>query len=208
MTRVLAVADEVVEALYGDALKELDPDLIVGCGDLPFEYLENLVSRTDKPLVYVPGNHDEDLKPDRVPTAPLGLEDPGPGPQGCDNADARIVEAAGVTIAGLGGSVRYRNGPNQYTQAEMRRRALWLELRVKIKRKRVDIFIAHSPPLGVGDGEDSAHRGFAAFRALIERLQPKLFVHGHLHPYGRRHDDQQIGRTRIVNAVPYRVIEL
>jgi predicted phosphodiesterase len=208
LTRVLAVADEEEKALYGDALKQLKPDLIVGCGDLPFEYLENLVSRTDKPLVYVPGNHDEELKASGIPTPPMGFGDPIPGPQGCDNADGRLVEAGGLTIAGLGGSVRYRDGPNQYSQREMRRRALWLELRVKLKRKHIDVFIAHSPPLGVGDGDDDAHRGFAAFAGLIERLQPTLFIHGHLHPYGRRHEDRKIGATRIINAVPYRVIDL
>src|SRR5262249_58105031 len=53
MTRLLAVADEVDEALYGDALSRLRPDLIVSAGDLPFDYLENLVTRANVPLVYV-----------------------------------------------------------------------------------------------------------------------------------------------------------
>jgi Icc-related predicted phosphoesterase len=208
LTRILAIADEEEKALYGNALMELKPDLIVACGDLSFEYLENLVSRTDKPLVYVPGNHDQELKAPGIPTPPLGFGDPVPGPQGCDNADGRLLEAAGLTIAGLGGSVRYRNGPNQYTQMEMRRRALWLELRVKIKRKHIDVFIAHSPPLGVGDGEDAAHKGFAAFDRVIARLRPTLFIHGHLHPYGRRHEDRRVGGTLVVNAVPYRVLDV
>ena len=202
------MADEVEEALYGGALDQLRPDLILSCGDLPFDYLENLVSRTDKPLVYVPGNHDADLTPRPTNWAPLSFDDPVPGPQGCENADGRFVDAAGLTIAGLGGSIRYREGPNQYTQGEMRRRALGLELRARIRRRPIEVLLAHSPPLDSGDGQDPAHRGFGAFHRLIAQLSPALFVHGHLHPYGRKHQDRKIGSTLIVNAVPYRLIEL
>jgi len=208
LTRILAVADQVAEGLYGDLLGELHPDLIVSCGDLPFDYLENLVTRANKPLVYVPGNHDADLSLPDPTFAPLRFGEPIPGPQGCENADGRALQAAGLTIAGLGGSNRYREGPNQYTQGRMRRRALGLELRVRLLRRQVDVFLAHSPPLGCGDGEDGPHRGFAAFHPLIARLAPKLFIHGHLHPYGRPHEDRRIGSTRIVNAVPYRMLEL
>jgi Icc-related predicted phosphoesterase len=208
LARVLAVSDQVDEGLYGDLLGELAPDLIVSCGDLPFDYLEYLVTRANKPLVFVPGNHDQDLTPRPTNWAPLSFDDEIPGPQGCDNADGRFVEAAGLTIAGLGGSIRYRDGPNQYTQGEMRRRALGLELRARLGRRRVDVFLAHSPPLRSGDGEDAAHRGFGAFRRVIQKLQPRLFVHGHLHPYGRKHEDRVLGPTRVVNAVPYRLLEV
>jgi Icc-related predicted phosphoesterase len=90
----------------------------------------------------------------------------------------------------------------------MRRRALGLELRSRVRRRRIDVFLAHSPPLGCGDGEDAAHRGFGAFNRLIEQLQPRLFIHGHLHPYGRKHEDRVLGQTCVVNAVPYRLIEV
>src|SRR5215471_15859877 len=67
MARVLAVADEVADALYGDTLDRLKPDLILSCGDLPFEYLENLVTRAGVPLLYVLGNHDPDPRPRAEP---------------------------------------------------------------------------------------------------------------------------------------------
>src|SRR4029077_2969375 len=146
MTRILAIADEVDEAVYEDKLTTLRPDLVVSCGDLPFEYLEYIVSRTDVPLVYVLGNHDPELR-SSVPTlAPVRLDAPMPGPQGCDNADGRVVAAAGLRIAGLGGSMRYRPGaPHQYTDAEMWWRALSLEMRIKLNparaARRVDILI-------------------------------------------------------------------
>jgi Icc-related predicted phosphoesterase len=126
--------------------------------------------------------------------------------------DGRIVEERGVRIAGLGGSLRYKDGPNQYTQAQMRWRALSLELRIRLKRARanrkVDIFITHAPPFGVSEAVDAAHVGFAAFNRIIRDLHPMLLVHGHVHPYGRARPDRIVGGTRIVNAVPSRLIEI
>jgi Icc-related predicted phosphoesterase len=207
MTRVLAVADEVSEALLGETLRSLDPDVIVGCGDLPFDYLENLVSRTDRPLLYVPGNHDPDLSP-RDAWLPLQFDSSGPGPAGCENVDGRVVEAGGLRICGLGGSIRYRAGPNQYTQSEMRLRALRLELRVRLRRIRVDVVLSHSPPHGCGDGDDPAHRGFAALNGLVRRLAPRVLIHGHVPRYGPGRPDLRLGPTLIVDAIPYRLLEL
>ncbi len=216
MTKILAVADEVEESLYASRLDEIDPDLVLACGDLPFDYLEYLVTRTNVPLLYVPGNHDPDLRERSElvwpPTPQLrGLEDP-PGPQGCVNVDGRVLDAAGVRIAGLGGSVRYKDGPNQYTQREMRGRARRLRRRVARRRLRdrrgVDVLVTHAPPRGLGDDGDPAHVGIEALRGLIERIHPALVLHGHIHPYGSDRPDRAIGATRILNVVPSRVVEL
>jgi Icc-related predicted phosphoesterase len=209
MTRILAIADEIDEALYSEKLHERRPDLIVSCGDLPFDYLENLVSRTDVPLVYVPGNHDPDLHPDVHWTTMASAE--VPGPQGCDNTDGRVVEASGLRLAGLGGSLRYNLGPNQYTQFEMRLRALRLEMRLRWKRAwgaRLDVLVTHAPPLGCGDLPDQAHTGFAALHRLVRTFTPRLLIHGHVHPNGPVKSDLRMGDTLVVNAVPYRMIEL
>ena len=212
MTRILAIADEVDEGLYGDKLIRLKPDLVVSCGDLPFDYLENLVSRLDVPVVYVPGNHDPDLYRHDTTWLPLSTDTPIPGPEGCDNADRRIIDAAGLRIAGLGGCVRYREGPNQYSQGEMWRSGVWLEARLRLRRVRdarsPDILVTHAPPAGSGAGDDTAHEGFAVFHRLIETLRPKLLVHGHVHPYGVTKPDRQLGPTLVVNAIPYRLLEI
>ena len=71
-----------------------------------------------------------------------------------------------------------------------------------------DILLTHSPPKGLGDGEDLPHQGFEAFHRLLTVLRPKLMVHGHLHPYGRKRSDRHLGETLIVNAVPHRLLEL
>jgi len=208
MTRILAVADEVDEALYEDTLYELKPDLILSAGDLPFDYLENLVTRAGVPLLYVPGNHDPDVQFRRNTYGPVVVEEPIPGPQGCDNIDGKLVQVGGLRVAGLGGSLRYREGPNQYSQSGMRRRALGMELRARLRRRRPDVLLTHAPPQGCGDGEDLAHQGFQAFHRVVNVLRPRLLVHGHLHPYGRKRDDRRLGETLVVNAVPYRLLEV
>src|SRR5690348_3663907 len=203
--RVLAIADEESDSLWGDTLRDLRPDVIVSCGDLPFEYLENLVSRTDKPLLYVPGNHDPDLRPPSSIYAGMSAADEGVGPPGCESIDGRIQEEAGLRIAGLGGSVRYRPGPNQYTQGEMARRAWRLRARAWLSRKPVDVLVTHAPPAGYGDSDDPPHHGFTALVGLVERLSPRLLLHGHVNNYGPRRDDFAIGRTRIVNVIPFKL---
>jgi hypothetical protein len=217
MPRILAVADEVDESLGGEALAQLRPDLVLSAGDLPFDYLEYLVTVLNVPLLYVPGNHDPDLRERREELAwppSIQLKDSGDpvGPLGCTNVDGRIEDVAGIRVAGLGGSLRYREGPNQYTQREMRRRARRLRRQATAwglrGRRGVDVLLTHAPPFGVGDEDDPAHRGFEALPELVERLSPKLLVHGHIHPYGQVKPDRQLGTTTVVNAVPFRLLEV
>jgi Icc-related predicted phosphoesterase len=187
------------------------PDFVLSCGDLPFDYLEYLVSRLDVPLLYVPGNHDPNLKPPDLTWMPLRFELPTSGPAGCDNIDGRVVEVRGFRVAGLGGSVRYKRGPNQYSQAQMNRRALSLAVKLGLKRvregRKLDVLVTHAPPLGLVPATDAAHAGFAAFTRLIEQFQPLLYVHGHVHPYGRHFAERRIGVTRVINSIPSRIIE-
>jgi hypothetical protein len=193
-------------------LRDIHPDLVLGCGDLPFDYLEYLVSRLDVPLLYVPGNHDASLKPPDTTWLPLSADPPAPGPAGCENIDGRVVEAAGLRVAGLGGSLRYKEGPNQYTQGQAGRRALRLEVRIRLKRvrhgRKLDVLVTHAPPYGVAEAKDAAHVGFVGALRLIEHFQPVVAVHGHIHPFGRVLPEQRVGKTRVINAVPSRVIEI
>jgi len=128
------------------------------------------------------------------------------------NADARVVDAAGLRIAGLGGSVRYRPGPNQWTERQQRRRmravtrsARWRGLR---DGRPVDVLLSHAPPRGVGDLADPAHHGFACLHEAVERMRPKLVLHGHIHPHGRRRHDWHLDGARVINAVGFRVLDI
>lgn len=217
MATILAVSDEVDDAMYGSRLDRLHPSLIVGCGDLPAEYLEYLLTRLNVPLVYVPGNHDPNLSPPADPIWPptpqtSNLRDP-PGPLGGINADGRVVDVARLRIAGLGGSIRYREGPNQYTQQQMRTRARRLRRAAAWRRLRdgrdVDVIVSHAPPFGCGDDpSDPAHVGVEALLDLVGRWEPRLLLHGHIHPYGVGRPDRTIGATTIMNVVPARLVEL
>lgn len=212
LTRFLAIADEVDESLTADKLARLRPDFVVSCGDLPFDYLEYVVSLADVPLLYVPGNHDPSLRRVDTTFSPLHAETMLPGPAGCDNIDGRMVEVAGLRVAGLGGCLRYRPGANQYTQAQMRWRVVSIALRMRLKRvrngRKLDVLVTHAPPYATSTVVDAAHVGFVAFHQLIRDQRPLVLVHGHVHPYGRAQPERDVGGTRIVNAVPSRMVEI
>ena len=102
---------------------------------------------------------------------------------------------------GLGGCPTYSGGPHQYTERQMRARIR--RLRFKLWRYRgVDVVLSHAPVYGYGDMPDLAHRGFECFRELIDKYQPKLWIHGHVHQrYGTEFVRVRTrGSTRIVNA--------
>lgn len=208
---MLTVSDEIVESLWTERLAERygDVDLVLGAGDLPFDYLEFLASALDRPLVFVPGNHDADLSGysrTRGLSLHSGFPARYPGPTGGSNADGQIVEVAGLRIAGLGGSIRYNDGPNQWTERQQSRRAARL---VRAARKKpVDILLTHSPPLGVGDRDDPPHRGFACLHDVVARLRPGVMVHGHIHPHGQPVPDRRMGETRVLNTVGHRILDL
>lgn len=211
MPKLLTVSDEIVESLWTDRVAERfgSVDLVLAAGDLPFDYLDFLSSALDRPLVFVPGNHDADLSGysrRRGLWLAAGFPARYPGPDGAVNADGRVVEVAGLRIAGLGGSIRYNDGPNQWTERQQARRAAKL---VRAARGRsVDVLLTHSPPLGVGDRDDPPHRGFACLHMVVERLQPKVFVHGHIHPHGQPVPDRSMGETRVLNTVGYRILDV
>ena len=195
--KILVVSD-VKSTCYFDCytpgkLKEFD--LILSCGDLSKEYLEFLVTMARCPLYYVPGNHDEsfDLHP----------------PEGCESVDGKLKVFQGVRILGLGGSYHYRRGSQQYTERQMAARIQ--RLGWKIRRHRgFDILLTHAPARGINDLDTPAHRGFACFNDLIDRWQPKWFLHGHVHlNYGMSLPRKaERGKTKIINAYEYSVIEI
>ncbi|APU18980.1 hypothetical protein UA75_04755 [Actinoalloteichus sp. GBA129-24] len=135
-----------------------------------------------------------------------------PGPPGAVNADGRVVDVAGLRIAGLGGSIRYRPGPDQWTEREQARRGRRLSRRVALRRLRdgggVDVLLTHAPPRGCGDRGDPPHRGVRSLHSTVRRLRPGLLIHGHIHPFGEPVGDRELHGTRVVNAVGYRMLDV
>jgi hypothetical protein len=218
--RVLAVSDEVDEGLWHDTSAMASADVVVACGDLPFQFLGHLMARLDVPLVFVPGNHDPDISGYRTSRAGLdlraGMPVEPPWPAGAVNVDGRIVEVAGLTVAGLGGCLRYRDGPNQYTQRQFAHRARRLAVAQRWRTVRgggrIDVLLTHAPPLGVGDGdadgEDLPHRGFHALHRLVAQTSPPLLLHGHVHPYGADTPDLSLGTTTVRNVVGWHLFDV
>ena len=162
-------------------------DLILSCGDLDAKYLSFLVTMARAPLLYVHGNHDR-----RYATHP---------PEGCDCIEDKLVTVGGLRILGLGGSIRYNNGTNQYTEREMARRLMKLWPRI-LWAGGVDIELTHAPIRDLGDANDPTHRGFQCFYKLLDRFHPQYFIHGHVHRnYGANIPRLlHYGETTIVNA--------
>lgn len=213
MVRVLAVADEVVPSLCDTAVRNLEPELVLAAGDLPWDYLESLSSCLNVPVVFVPGNHDPEVLTSRMSRGDLYFEDglpvDSPRPWGAINADQAVIDVAGLRIAGLGGCVRYNEGTNQYTQSQYGRRAKKLLRQVRrVPGEGVDVLLTHAPPLGLGDEDDRCHVGIEALYAVLESLQPTWHLHGHIHPYGMHKPDRQLGPTIIRNVIPWQLIDI
>ena len=187
--RVLAVSD-VDAKYYFDYYSpgKLDGfDLILACGDLHREYLEFLVTMSNRPVLYVHGNHDESY--DQRP------------PEGCVCVDDRIYVWKGIRILGLGGSHRYRDGKYMFTERQMRRRIRRLRFQLW-RHKGFDILLTHAPARHINDFDSISHRGFECFVELLDKYKPKYFVHGHIHKNYGVHIPQKTvrGDTVIINA--------
>jgi Icc-related predicted phosphoesterase len=204
--KILAVSDLVVEGIYSSHIRERfsDVDMVLSCGDLPYSYLEYIVTMLNVPCLFVHGNHDA---PEYMANGRT-LTEPG----GWINLDGRSVESKGILLAGLEGSIRYRpRAPFQYTESEMAYKVwrltpalLWNRM---VHGRYLDIMITHSPPFGIHDGKDLPHRGFKAFRGLMARFRPRYLLHGHKHVYGSEPARTRYLDTEVINVYPSRVIE-
>ncbi len=195
--RILALADIESRYLWDFFEKtKLDGyDLILSAGDLAPQYLEFLATYAKVPILYIHGNHDGCYK------------DTPPG--GCISIDDDIYVYHGLRIMGLGGSMCYNFSGYQYTEAQMKRRLL--RLKPKLWRyKGVDILLTHSPARGLNDGDDLPHTGFDCFNTILDKYEPKLFIHGHVHmSYGRQFKREDTYKnTRIINAFERYSIEM
>ena len=98
--KILLLADEPNLRLWD----YLDRTLLEGI-DLILSFLTCF---TDAPILYIHGNHDASYE-----------QNP---PEGCVCIEDSVYDFHGVRILGLGGSMRYKPGPHQYTDREMARR--------------------------------------------------------------------------------------
>ena len=202
--KVLSVSDRVSEIIYSMHLRERfsSADLVISCGDLPYYYVEYIVSALDVPVFYVRGNHARVME-----VSASGQE--RTSPQGAIDIHNCMIEHRGILMAGIEGSIRYKDGPYQYTQSQM-----WLNVfgivpslfkNRMVHGRYLDIFVTHAPPWKIQDKEDWPHQGVKAFRWLLEVFKPRVHYHGHIHLYGHNDMiDTQFGSTHVMNTYGHR----
>jgi uncharacterized protein len=200
--RLVAASDEHEPAIQFERNRaELGPiDGIIGCGDLDPSWLAFLADSFHAPLVYVLGNHDAGGDWDeRRPVVP----DPLPA--------GRIDRIAGIAIAGLEWPSNHEGGRRRRSDL-----AWWQALRVAWARWRHRLggrsepvlVISHVPPEGLGDAADAYHRGFGAYRWLLGRLRPPLWLHGHTTTASVKELSLRSGSTTLVNVTGIVLVEL
>ncbi|MEM7028079.1 MAG: metallophosphoesterase [Chloroflexota bacterium] len=208
--RALIICDKVDPRLYSPAIKERvgEIDLIISCGDLPFYYIEFIVSMLNKPCYFVFGNHGH--------VAEYQGEDwiKVTGPGGAQNLHLKSVKEGPLLLAGLEGSMRYNSAPRfQYTDTQMWSNVFRLMPQLLYNRIRygrwLDVLVAHSPPRGIHDEQDRAHTGFTSFLKLMAWFKPRYLLHGHIHIYRNNvTTETRYLDTDVINVYPYRILDL
>jgi hypothetical protein len=200
--RLLAASDEPDPALEHEVNRlALGPlDGVIGCGDLEPHWLAFLGDAFYAPLVYVRGNHDKggawDARDGSMPL-PLGAGD--------------ATRLAGIAIAGLEWpGVRQRGNARRDGLAwvhilRVAARALGAKL---LGRTEPVLVISHAAPAGAGDSPDAYHLGFAAYRWLMDRLRPPLWLHGHTAVASVPALETVVGATALVNVTGAVLVEL
>lgn len=207
--KVLAVSDRVQEQIYSPAVRSRYPDVkvVFACGDLPYYYLEYIVTVLTKPLLYVRGNHDGQpmyMSGGRVATHA----------EGCLNVHGRAVYESGLLVAGIEGSMRYRpDSTCMYTDREVAFMLAQMVPRLLLNRARhgryLDVLLTHAPPYGIHDRSDLPHTGFRSFLPFMRIFRPRYLLHGHVHAF----PPYSVTQTRyydtfVINVYPYQVIDI
>jgi uncharacterized protein len=202
--RWLAVSDDEEPALEheGNRADLGTLDAIVGAGDLQPDYLGFLADAFGVPLRYVRGNHDrggrwaetvERLTPQALPTASI------------DELDGLPV----LTLEWPGIRHRDQRRHDGSATADVVRLAISVALRRLAGRSRPAVVLSHAPPRGIGDGAaDPYHEGFSAYRWLLDRLRPPLWLHGHVHPASVDSWRLDHGGSQVVNVTGAVLIEI
>ncbi|MDR1899466.1 MAG: metallophosphoesterase [Treponema sp.] len=216
--KILCVSDQIDPLVYTSTIRDRfrDVDLVLSAGDLPSDYLDFIVSSLNRPLLFVFGNHHaEEMRyftgEAASPADRLGI-DHMRHYSGAVHIGSRVKVEEGIIVAGLGGSMRYNRGPNQYTEFQMYLEIFRLIPRLLFNRifrgRYLDILLTHASPRGIHDKEDRCHLGFRAFLWFMRTFKPKYLIHGHIHLYDLSDiRATQYQGTLVINAYGHYVID-
>jgi Icc-related predicted phosphoesterase len=204
--KILCISDQIDPLVYSSSIKERfrNIDLILSAGDLPMDYLDFVVSSLNKPLLFVFGNHNLETLTEQ---AVYGADGYGATHIGC-----RVVREGGLIVAGLGGSMRYNRGENQYTNFQMYCQILRLVPALLFNRlfhgRFLDVLLTHAAPRGVHDRKDLCHQGFEAFLWFMRVFKPRYLIHGHIHLYDFSEvRSTEYKKTQVINAYSHYIID-
>jgi len=200
--RVLAVSDERDATLAVERNRAaIEPvDLIVGCGDVEPDWLAFLADAFQAPLVFVRGNHDRGLG---WRSAAGGIPEPLAG--------GAAISVAGIELVGFEWPGVEQPGNRRHDGTAWRHvlGAAWRSARRRaLGRVRPILVVSHVAPRGVGDGPDPYHHGIAAYRWLLDRLRPPLWLHGHTTLATVDEPDVRHERSTVVNVTGAVVVDL
>jgi predicted phosphodiesterase len=197
--RILAASDEVDSALDDERNRQsIGPiDLVVGCGDLSPDRLCFVADAFRAPLVYVRGNHDRGgpwPQPRQLPQPSQGREED---------------ESTGLPLLGLPWPGREREPARHDERAAWRQVIRLAGTNLLVPALDPTLIFSHVPPRGAGDTpSDPYHVGFAAYRLLLDRLRPPLWLHGHSAMAASPSWHVKAGDTHVVNVTGTVLLEL
>ena len=202
--KILSISDVELGIIYSSQIAErfYDVDLVISCGDLPYYYLEYIISSLNVPLYHVRGNH-----ANKVEYTVAGERTE---PWGAVNLHRRVKQDdTGLLLAGMEGSIQYNQGPHQYSQASMWTMVLMMTPALFLNKllygRYLDVFVTHASPWKIHDMDDLPHHGVKAFRWLDLVFQPQVHLHGHIHVFRQDTVTQtQLGKTLVMNTYGYR----
>lgn len=218
--KILCVADHIDPLVYSVNAKERfrDVHIILSAGDLSMNYLGFIASTLNRPVLFVFGNHN--LKHLELFKRPQHFLRDGIRENfhtvnffGSTYIGDKHYRHKGVLIAGLGGSIRYNEGKNQFTNFQMFLKILKLVPGLVYNRiihgRWLDILLTHSPPYQLNDRDDPCHKGFRVFRNFMRVFKPAYLLHGHVHLYDQNAErETRYHQTRIINVYDHYVLDV
>ncbi|WP_170772658.1 metallophosphoesterase family protein [Ruegeria lacuscaerulensis] len=166
-----------------------EADLVIGAGDYcnmrqGLGEAMDMLSGITAPLVLVPGN------------AESAEELTAAAPHGVHVLHGTSMTVDGLRLFGLGYGVPPTPFGDWSCDLSEGEAAELLD-----RCEGAEVLITHSPPKGYGDVTSTGDAvGSTAVRDAIERLQPQMSLHGHIHDsWGYR---GALGRTQVANIGP------
>ena len=163
-------------------------DVVIAAGDFASMHrglneLIDMLVVIETPTVLVPGNN-ETLDE---------LNDACTGWKAATVLHGTGAEIGGVSFWGIGGGIPTTPWPWSFDLSEEEADAACASC-----PDDVDVLVLHSPPHGHLDGDRSL--GSSALLGLIERVQPRVAVCGHIHEC--QGQESAVGSTRLLNLGP------